>query len=106
MDEHVDPNYEPTQKEITEYAEWLGMNLQDDEHLFWIAEAGLKAPLPKPWKPCRADDGDIFYFNSETGESVLDHPCGEQYRKLYQEHKQRLDPVFERWCKWFDRQLI
>lgn len=87
LDEHVDPEYEPTRKEIDEYAEWLGMDLQKDQDLFWIARTGLKAPLPKPWKPCQSEDSEIFYFNSVTGESVWDHPCDDHYRKLYQEHK-------------------
>ena len=55
--------------EILEYAKWLGMDEQDDAHLFWIAREGLKAlslllicvlsqsyhqaPLPEHWKPCK-----------------------------------------------------
>ena len=23
--------------------------------------------LPAPWKPCESEDGEIFYFNFETG---------------------------------------
>ena len=47
----------------------FGMDLIADRDLFWIARAGLKAPLPKPWKPCETSvDNDIFYFNFETGE--------------------------------------
>eukprot|EP00913_Durusdinium_trenchii_P016878 g15868.t1 len=56
-------------------------DLEKDRDLFWIARAGLKAPLPAPWKPCESEDGEIFYFNFETGESVWDHPCDEHYRK-------------------------
>ena len=29
----------------------------------WIAKEGLKAPLPKDWKPCKTPQGDIYYFN-------------------------------------------
>merc|ERR1712151_789308 len=75
------------EKEIEEYAEWLGMDLQKDRDLFWIAKAGLKAPLPKPWKPCQSEEHEIFYFNFETGESVWDHPCDEHYRRVFAEHK-------------------
>lgn len=87
MDEHIDPDYQPTEKEVEEYAEWLGMDLEKDRDLFWIARAGLKAPLPAPWKPCESEDGEIFYFNFETGESVWDHPCDEHYRKVYEKYK-------------------
>lgn len=47
LEEDFDPSYEPTQDEIVEYAEFLGMHLQDDSDLMWIAREGLKAPLPK-----------------------------------------------------------
>mmetsp|Transcript_92421 Transcript_92421/g.146108 ORF Transcript_92421/g.146108 Transcript_92421/m.146108 type:complete len:117 (-) Transcript_92421:102-452(-) len=89
LDEHVDDNYEPRENEIEEYAEWLGMDIEKDRDLFWIARQGLKAPLPKPWKPCQSEDNEIFYFNFETGESVWDHPCDDHFRKVYQEHKAR-----------------
>ncbi|CAN0512933.1 unnamed protein product, partial [Ectocarpus sp. 8 AP-2014] len=56
------------QDEVREYAKWLGMELQDDLDLFWIAKEGLKAPLPENWKPCKTVDTDeIYYFNFATG---------------------------------------
>ena len=35
-------------------AQWLGMDIEEDKHLLWIAEEGLKAPLPPSWKPCHS----------------------------------------------------
>jgi len=89
LTETVDEAYEPNQSEVKEYAEWLGMDLEQDAAFFWIARAGLKEPLPKPWKPCQSEDGEIFYFNFETGESVWDHPCDEHHRKNYQLEKEK-----------------
>merc|ERR1719330_1230885 len=64
------------------------MDPEQDADLLWIARAGLKAPLPLPWKPCQTgEDGELFYFNFETGESVWDHPCDEFHRNMYREHK-------------------
>ena len=37
--------------ELSEYADFLGLDLEAEPHLVWIARAGLKAPLPKQWKP-------------------------------------------------------
>jgi centrosomal protein CEP164 len=37
--------------EILEYAQWLGMDVQREPDLVWIAREGLKAPLPEHWKP-------------------------------------------------------
>jgi centrosomal protein CEP164 len=66
MEEELDEDYEPTLEEIEEYAKYLGMDMKDDRHLFYIAKEGLKAPLPDPWKPCRSPDGNIYYFNFES----------------------------------------
>ena len=83
LEETIDENYEPTQEEIDEYAKWLGMDPQEDKHLFWVAREGLKAPLPSEWKPCQSPDGELYYFNFSNGESVWDHPCDEYYRARY-----------------------
>jgi hypothetical protein len=37
--------------EIEEYAKFLGMDVETEKHLFWIARESLKAPLPTNWKP-------------------------------------------------------
>uniref|UniRef100_A0A0G4I5T8 WW domain-containing protein n=1 Tax=Chromera velia CCMP2878 TaxID=1169474 RepID=A0A0G4I5T8_9ALVE len=87
LEEELDENYEPTSEEVKEYAEWLGMDLEKDVDLFWIAREGLKAPLPESWKPCQTAEGDIFYFNYQTGESKWDHPCDEHYKQLFEKKK-------------------
>ena len=63
------------------------MTLPDDSDLFWIAREGLKAPLPRNWKPCQSDNGDIFYFNLDNGECCWDHPLDEHYRHVLAKHK-------------------
>lgn len=83
LDESIDENWEPTPAEVREYAVWLGMTLPADDAYLYIAKEGLKAPLPPPWKPCKTSEGEIFYFNFSTGESVWDHPCDEFYRNQY-----------------------
>ncbi len=90
LEEEIDPNYVPSEDEVVEYAKWLGMDLDQDEDLFWIAREGLMAPLPKDWKPCKTKDTeDIYYFNFSTGESTWDHPCDGYYKKLYEEEKKK-----------------
>jgi hypothetical protein len=90
LEEEIDPNYEPTQDEVVEYAKWLGMDMVEDKDLMWIAREGLKAPLPENWKPCKTTDTDeIYYFNFSTGDSTWDHPCDEYYRSVYEEEKKK-----------------
>jgi centrosomal protein CEP164 len=88
LEEQIDESYVPTQDEVHEYAKWLGMDLQQDKDLFWIAREGLKAPLPADWKPCKTvDTEEIYYFNFATGASTWDHPCDEYYKELYSQEK-------------------
>lgn len=82
----------PTDQEVDEYAKWLGINMEEDKELLWIAREGLMAPLPKNWKPCKTKDtDDIYYFNFDTGESTWDHPCDGYYKRIYEEEKKKLE---------------
>merc|ERR1712187_566172 len=70
------------------YAIYLGMDLQADNDLFWIAREGLKEPIPEPWKPCQLQDSrEVFYFNKITGERSWEHPSDGIYRKMYRNKK-------------------
>lgn len=90
LEEEIDPNYIPSEQEVLEYVNWLGMDLEADKDLFWIAREGLMAPLPANWKPCKIKtSGDIYYFNFSTGESTWEHPCDEYYKRLYEEEKKK-----------------
>lgn len=72
-----------------DYAEYIGINLEEDEDLLYLAKEGLKAPLPADWKPCQNREGKIYYFNFKTKQSQWEHPCDEHYKKLYQEAKKK-----------------
>lgn len=89
-----DPNgqgYEPTEREVEEYAEWLGADLIKDRDLFWIAREALKAPIPKGWKLYQRKDGtgEPFYFNGKTGESLWDHPLDQYFKDKFAEEKRK-----------------
>lgn len=47
LEEEIDPDYEPTDAEIDEYAQWLGMKA-DEKSLRWIAREGLKVRASCP----------------------------------------------------------
>ena len=83
-----DPQYKITYEDLLTYAEWLGMDIETEQHLLWIAQEGLLEEPPADWKPCKSPDGDIYYFNFKTGESMWDHPCDESFRELYREQKE------------------
>ena len=41
LEEEIDPNYVPSEAEVLEYATWLGMDLEKDTDLYWIAREGI-----------------------------------------------------------------
>ena len=68
LEEDWDPDYVPSQADIDQYAQLLGMDLVADKELLWIARDGLKAPLPPGWKPCYTpgEPTNMYYFNFNT----------------------------------------
>ncbi|KAG5499992.1 hypothetical protein GH5_04132 [Leishmania sp. Ghana 2012 LV757] len=87
LDDHIDAAYEPTEEEVLEFADWIGMKLPEDSEFLWIAREGLKTPLPKEWKPCSTSDGEVYYFNFKTGESSWDHPMDGVFRQRFEQEK-------------------
>ena len=48
LEEEYDPNYVPTKEEIEEYVEFLGMDINKKEDLFWQKNALFRAPFVNP----------------------------------------------------------
>jgi|UniRef100_A0A7S4GDX8 hypothetical protein len=86
-----DDEYEPSEQEIVEYCEWLGMDPKTDKVLTWIAREALKAPLPENWKICYTEEREVYYFNVRTGESIWDHPMDAYYKALFRQEKVKLE---------------
>jgi centrosomal protein CEP164 len=47
FEEIYDENIQPTEDEIIEYANFLGIDLKEEFELMWIARQGVMAPLPR-----------------------------------------------------------
>ncbi|XP_065644764.1 centrosomal protein of 164 kDa isoform X6 [Hydra vulgaris] len=90
LDEEYDENYQPTEEEVYEYAQVIGIDPLREPELLYIARQGIVAPLPNDWKPCQDPSGDIYYFNFSTGDSVWDHPCDEHFRELVEKERMLL----------------
>ena len=90
-DQMEDDEYDPSEQEIIEYCEWLGMDPQKEKALTWIAREALKAPLPECWKICYTEEREVYYFNMRSGESIWDHPMDAYYKSLFRQEKAKLD---------------
>ncbi|VDP92136.1 unnamed protein product [Echinostoma caproni] len=82
LDEQFDPTYQPSQEDLIQYAQVIGIDPIREPDLLYLAYEGLNAPLPADWKPCQDVNGDIYYFNFTTGLSIWDHPCDVHYRQV------------------------
>eukprot|EP01064_Diplonema_japonicum_P019678 TRINITY_DN28461_c0_g1_i1.p1 TRINITY_DN28461_c0_g1~~TRINITY_DN28461_c0_g1_i1.p1 ORF type:complete len:215 (+),score=17.93 TRINITY_DN28461_c0_g1_i1:42-686(+) len=77
-----DANYVPTESDTQDYATYLGIDTVTEADLLWIAEEGVRAKLPEGWKPCSTRKGQIYYFNTITGQSSWTHPKDVEFKEL------------------------
>lgn len=77
------------QKEIRDYADYIGLDLGSYPELTWIAEEGLHSPIPKEWSVVKNGDGHYFQ-NNVTGVTQPDHPMDEHYRRLSEREMNRV----------------
>ena len=67
-----------------------------DESFLWIAEKSLLAPAPQSWTQFSTDNGQVYYYNEETGFSTWEHPSDDFYRQLFREKKAEKETAFLR----------
>ena len=99
-----DPDeFQPSPDEILEFALYLGMDPENDKELMWIAEEGLKAPVPDPWVTMNNENDDIYYLNPLTSEVMWEHPLDAQgYQSIgCVPCTRRFDSADERSARWF-----
>ena len=82
-------SHELTPEQLVDYAKSIGID-EKRVDLFWIAEHGLTAPVPKNWNACVTPDPTEgapahhrrYYFNTKSGESMWEHPLDKYFREL------------------------
>ncbi|KAF8563797.1 hypothetical protein P879_10631 [Paragonimus westermani] len=73
-------NQSPNDEEIKLYADSIGIDLNREPELIWLAKEGISAPIPKGWQVLQDENNQIFYYNSASGQSLWEHPLDEFYR--------------------------
>ena len=78
---------------IREKADELDMDFDEDADYLFIAREFLNAPLPKDWREDTyedPEDGVMYpYYVDSAGESHWDHPLLKEYKKKFQDEKER-----------------
>ena len=88
---------EHTLEDLRNYGRLLGMDVDKDKDLSWIARQDYITPLPKAWEVYEVETeehdktggGRPYYFNHETGESRWDDPIDTQFRQLFETERQK-----------------
>ncbi|EAY08406.1 hypothetical protein TVAG_269320 [Trichomonas vaginalis G3] len=85
-----EPPENPTDEEIAEYCQYLGLDPQKDPDLLWIAIEGIKAPLPDGWIFFQhKHKNESFFYNKYTGVSINEHPLDSHYLQNFKEEKKK-----------------
>ncbi len=75
------------------FAHFLGIDVETEQHLLYIAEDALsRKGLPAGWNLGIGDndnDGIPYFFNTETGESVWNHPREAVFMRKVKEEKEK-----------------
>uniref|UniRef100_A0A672GXU3 WW domain-containing protein n=1 Tax=Salarias fasciatus TaxID=181472 RepID=A0A672GXU3_SALFA len=87
VEEH-DEDYEPTEEDIREFAIDLGIDPDTEPELLFLAREGYVARLPPEWRPCKDEEGNLYYFNFSTGQSAWEHPTNEYFRRLVEQERE------------------
>lgn len=66
---------------------YLGLNPLTDEHLFWLAEEALVAPLPGNWELSEVG-GKPKFVDLLTGCESAEHPLDPCYRNIFLREKE------------------
>ncbi len=50
-------------QEVYEFAEYLGMDVSQDQDFLWIVVEAMFAPLPGNWQEFHNEQGSIYFYN-------------------------------------------
>ena len=86
---HHTEHYVPTEVDIRDYAVYLGINLDTEQDMMWLAVEGVSARLPTGWVPCCTKRGQVYYFDTRTGASSWTHPKDVEYKQRVREVREK-----------------
>eukprot|EP00966_Prymnesium_polylepis_P140923 3254527-Prymnesium_polylepis.1 len=75
-------------QDVFEYGIYLGMDLEEDFDLLWIADEALQADDPEGWT--FVDGADGGHYLHKTGSISTNHPLDSQFQLMYLSEKAKL----------------
>jgi len=78
----------PSAATVLSFAEYLGINIEEENHLLWIAQEAVMAPLPLEWESYTDEKGQLYYHHRAIKHTTFGHPLDSMYRRLFEELKE------------------
>jgi len=76
-------------RELTRCPVLAGIDPAKEPELLWIAEEGIRAPLPLGYSS-HMENGEIYFYHDESKKSSWEHPLDSHYKALVVAHRGRL----------------
>lgn len=74
---------------LTQCRRVAGIDPAKEPELLWIAEEGIRAPLPLGYSS-HMENGEIYFYHDESKASSWEHPLDSHYKALVVAHRGRL----------------
>jgi len=87
--------------DVKEMVEYMGLDIDKEMHLCWIAKLAVIESLPEGWEETQAPDGRVLYLNQEKGYSTEEHPLDEYFRDLLSRERGKKEPYYSTQAIWF-----
>jgi hypothetical protein len=86
-EQSLDSDSETDLAEVYEYAKYLGMDVQAEPELLFIAKYAMEADVPTGWTACLDASGTEYFCDLKTGTTQYQHPMDSKYIEMYQSLK-------------------
>jgi len=90
---HLDSNEMLLPEDVLAKAERLGINIDKETHLLWIARQALLTPLPPDWEfSWVAEEGRSLYHNLITSDKTVSHPANDYFKQMVSNQRTKPSP--------------
>jgi hypothetical protein len=92
--------------DVKEMAEYMGIDVEKEMHLVWVAKLAVIESLPEGWEESQAADGRVLYVNQAEGSSREDHPLDEYFKDLLARERAKRVPYHSVDSKYFQENSV
>jgi len=87
--------------DVKEMAEYMGVDVDKEMHLVWVAKLAVIESLPEGWEETAAADGRALYVNHADGSSTEDHPLDAYFREMLERERGKRAPYYSTMPAWY-----